>query len=80
MFVQDKKIDILDEDKYGYWEKSGKMIVLKTLLKIWHKQNHRVLLFTQSKKVFISYYHYNYLTKYYYYSIMCRDSLLKMNY
>jgi len=32
-------------------EHSGKMIVLKTLLKIWSKQDNRCLLFTQSKQM-----------------------------
>lgn len=36
---------------YGHWKKSGKMIVVEALLKMWKKQNHRVLLFTQSVKV-----------------------------
>lgn len=35
----------------GYWKKSGKMIVVEALLKMWKKQGHRVLLFTQSVKV-----------------------------
>lgn len=35
----------------GYPKRSGKMIVLETLLKIWFKQDHRCLLFTQSKQM-----------------------------
>jgi len=35
----------------GYTKRSGKMIVLETLLKIWFKQNNRCLLFTQSKQM-----------------------------
>ena len=37
--------------EYGHWKRSGKMIVVESLLQLWKKQNHRVLLFTQSKQV-----------------------------
>ena len=37
--------------QYGYPKRSGKMIVLETLLKIWHKQHNRCLLFTQGKQM-----------------------------
>ncbi|EFA07002.2 DNA excision repair protein ERCC-6 [Tribolium castaneum] len=37
------------DKKFGYYKKSGKMIVVSALLKIWKKQKHRVLLFTQSR-------------------------------
>lgn len=40
-----------DVDEYGYWERSGKMIVVESLLKLWKKQGHKVLLFTQSRQV-----------------------------
>jgi len=40
-----------DDEGYGYFERSGKMIVVHSLLKIWKKQNHRVLLFTQSRQM-----------------------------
>ncbi len=36
---------------YGYYKRSGKMIVVESLLKLWKQQNHRVLLFSQSKQV-----------------------------
>lgn len=36
---------------YGYYKRSGKMIVVSALLKIWKKQGHRVLLFTQSRSM-----------------------------
>ena len=39
------------EDRYGHWSKAGKMIVMEALLKMWHRQEHRVLIFTQSKQV-----------------------------
>ncbi|CAG5128960.1 unnamed protein product [Candidula unifasciata] len=37
------------ECQFGYYKRSGKMIVVEALLRLWHKQKHRVLLFTQSK-------------------------------
>lgn len=40
-----------DVAQCGYIKRSGKMIVLETLLKIWHKQENRCLLFTQSKQM-----------------------------
>nr|XP_002736872.2 PREDICTED: DNA excision repair protein ERCC-6-like [Saccoglossus kowalevskii] len=43
--------DIPEEMRYGYWKKSGKLIVIESLLKLWKKQGHRVLLFTQSKQM-----------------------------
>ncbi|KAG5895534.1 hypothetical protein JTB14_010678 [Gonioctena quinquepunctata] len=46
--------DSLPEDEqFGYYKKSGKMIVVSALLKIWKKQGHRVLLFTQSRKMIV---------------------------
>ncbi len=39
---------------YGYWKRSGKMIVVESLLKLWKQQNHRVLLFSQTKQVSIT--------------------------
>lgn len=50
-YMQESDANMPEEERYGYWRKSGKMIVLETLLKIWHKQNHKVLLFSQGKKV-----------------------------
>ncbi|KAK9731582.1 SNF2-related domain [Popillia japonica] len=37
------------ENSMGYYKKSGKMVVVSALLKIWKKQKHRVLLFTQTR-------------------------------
>ncbi|GFU83339.1 DNA excision repair protein ERCC-6 [Trichonephila clavipes] len=42
---------LTEEDHYGYYKKSGKMIVVEALLRLWHEQGHRVLLFTQSKQM-----------------------------
>ncbi|XP_070580138.1 DNA excision repair protein ERCC-6-like [Ptychodera flava] len=43
--------DIPEERQFGFWKKSGKMIVVESLLKLWKKQQHRVLLFSQSKQM-----------------------------
>ena len=40
-----------EERKYGYYKRAGKMIVVESLLKLWHQQGHRVLLFTQSTQM-----------------------------
>ncbi|GFT87465.1 DNA excision repair protein ERCC-6 [Nephila pilipes] len=40
---------LAEEEYYGFYKRSGKMIVVETLLRLWYKQGHRVLLFTQSK-------------------------------
>lgn len=39
------------DDGYGDGRRSGKMIVVEALLKMWHEQGHRVLLFSQTKQV-----------------------------
>jgi DNA excision repair protein ERCC-6 len=39
------------EKTFGFWKRSGKMQVLDSLLRLWKKQNHRVLLFSQSRQV-----------------------------
>lgn len=67
--VEDEGSDIeLDpEDAFGHWTKSGKMIVVETLLRLWHKQKHKVLLFTQSRQMlcilenFVKQHNYTYL-------------------
>ncbi|KAG9470575.1 hypothetical protein GDO78_017340 [Eleutherodactylus coqui] len=46
-----KNEDIEEEEQFGYWKRSGKMIVVQSLLKIWQRQGHRVLLFTQSRQM-----------------------------
>ncbi len=40
-----------DGDSFGFWRHSAKMIVVRSLLKLWKRQGHRVLLFTQSKQM-----------------------------
>ncbi|CAL1529397.1 unnamed protein product [Lymnaea stagnalis] len=49
LFSQDAPTD--PEDQFGYHKRSGKMIVVEALLRLWHKQKHKVLLFTQSKSM-----------------------------
>ena len=39
------------DETYGHYQKSGKMMVVDALLKLWKKQNHKVLLFTQSRQM-----------------------------
>lgn len=46
------------DETYGHYHKSGKMMVVDALLKLWKKQGHKVLLFTQSRlmlKIFMNY-------------------------
>ncbi|KAL3181665.1 hypothetical protein MRX96_008481 [Rhipicephalus microplus] len=38
------------EMRYGFPGRSAKMAVIESLLRLWKKQNHRVLLFTQSRQ------------------------------
>jgi DNA excision repair protein ERCC-6 len=40
-----------ESDRFGYYKRSGKMIVVDTLLKLWKKQEGRVLLFSQSRSM-----------------------------
>ncbi|XP_076654691.1 DNA excision repair protein ERCC-6 isoform X2 [Halictus rubicundus] len=49
----DEDVDLSEEslDKFGCWKRSGKMTVVRSLLKIWKQQAHRVLLFTQGRQM-----------------------------
>ncbi|XP_076386841.1 DNA excision repair protein ERCC-6 isoform X2 [Megachile rotundata] len=49
----DEDINMSEEslETFGYWKRSGKMIVVQSLLKIWKKQGHRALLFTQGRQM-----------------------------
>ncbi|KAL6258772.1 hypothetical protein P5V15_010720 [Pogonomyrmex californicus] len=49
----DEDVDLSEEklEKFGYWKRAGKMTVVRSLLKIWQKQGHRVLLFTQGRQM-----------------------------
>ncbi|KAJ8924018.1 hypothetical protein NQ315_006795 [Exocentrus adspersus] len=39
------------EERFGFYKRSGKMVVVSALLKIWKRQGHRVLLFTQGRSM-----------------------------
>ena len=39
------------DNGYGFWNRSGKLIVVESLLKLWKEQGHRVLLFSQTRQV-----------------------------
>lgn len=41
----------IDLENFGYWKKSGKMTVVRSLLKMWKRQGHRVLLFSQGRQM-----------------------------
>ncbi len=43
--------EVENEEVFGHWRRSGKMVVVESLLKLWQTQGHKVLLFTQSKQV-----------------------------
>ena len=44
--------NITKSSDYGHWERSGKMLVVESLLRMWKEKKHRVLLFSQSKQVY----------------------------
>ncbi len=56
-----------ENSEFGHWKRSGKMIVVANLLRIWKKQGHKVLLFTQSVQMlkilqdFLQKYEYSYV-------------------
>lgn len=35
---------------HGHWSLSGKMVVLRALLRLWHEQGHRALIFAQTRQ------------------------------
>ncbi|KAM4730444.1 DNA excision repair protein ERCC-6 [Anableps anableps] len=39
------------EEHFGFWKRSGKLMVVESLLRLWFKQGQRVLLFTQSRQM-----------------------------
>ncbi|XP_057704062.1 DNA excision repair protein ERCC-6 isoform X2 [Corythoichthys intestinalis] len=43
--------ELTEEEHFGYWKRSGKLIVVESLLRLWFKQGNRVLLFTQSRQM-----------------------------
>ncbi|KAI3363158.1 hypothetical protein L3Q82_011808, partial [Scortum barcoo] len=42
---------LTEEEHFGFWKRSGKLVVVESLLRLWFKQGHRVLLFTQSRQM-----------------------------
>uniref|UniRef100_UPI0037E91CE4 DNA excision repair protein ERCC-6 n=1 Tax=Semicossyphus pulcher TaxID=241346 RepID=UPI0037E91CE4 len=58
---------LTEEEHFGFWKRSGKLMVVESLLRLWFKQGHRVLLFTQSRQmidileVFVKENNYSYL-------------------
>ncbi|XP_028395196.1 DNA excision repair protein ERCC-6-like [Dendronephthya gigantea] len=40
-----------NDSEYGHWKRAGKLIVVHSLLKLWKKQKHKVLLFTQTRQM-----------------------------
>ncbi|CAG9128760.1 unnamed protein product [Plutella xylostella] len=49
LYEAQEELEEIDEEKFGYWKRSGKMTVVHSLLKIWQKQGHRALIFSQSR-------------------------------
>ena len=68
---------------FGYYKRSGKMIVVDALLRIWQKQSHKVLVFTQSRQMikilesFMKYRSYTYLMMDGSTSVQTRQPLIK---
>ncbi|XP_045614522.2 DNA excision repair protein ERCC-6 isoform X2 [Procambarus clarkii] len=50
-FDDNYDFNLQPELKYGWWARSGKMHVLHSVLHLWLRQGHRVLLFTQSRQM-----------------------------
>ncbi|XP_013200032.1 DNA excision repair protein ERCC-6-like [Amyelois transitella] len=49
LYEAQDEMEHIDEQKFGHWKRSGKMTVVNSLLKIWQKQGHRALIFSQSR-------------------------------
>nr|ADO33005.1 cockayne syndrome protein [Biston betularia] len=49
LYEAQEDLEAIDEEKFGHWKRSGKMTVVNSLLKIWQKQGHRALIFSQSR-------------------------------
>ena len=49
--VSARKVEPRDMPDYGAIERSGKMQVVEQILQVWHKEGHRVLLFTQTRQM-----------------------------
>lgn len=44
---------VTDDTDYGYYRRSGKMQVVDALLRLWFKQGHKILLFTQGTQMMV---------------------------
>lgn len=42
---------LTEEEHFGFWKRSGKLIVVESLLRLWFRQGQRVLFFSQSRQV-----------------------------
>lgn len=49
LYEAQEEMEQIDEEKFGHWKRCGKMTVVNSLLKIWQKQGHRTLIFSQSR-------------------------------
>ena len=49
--VSGRKVEPRDVPDYGAVERSGKMQVVEQILQVWHREGHRVLLFTQTRQM-----------------------------
>lgn len=49
LYEAQEEMEHIDEEKFGHWKRCGKMTVVNSLLKIWQKQGHRALIFSQSR-------------------------------
>lgn len=49
LYEAQDEMEQIDEEKFGHWKRCGKMTVVNSLLKIWQKQGHRTLIFSQSR-------------------------------
>nr|CAB3243327.1 DNA excision repair protein ERCC-6 [Phallusia mammillata] len=83
LLVGEQEPPLDSERRFGFWKKSGKMIVIDSLLRIWKKQNKKVLLFTQSKLMlnvledFVKLRKYSYMTMHGGTTVSSRQPLVK---
>lgn len=83
LYEAQEEMEHIDEKRFGHWRRCGKMTVVNSLLKIWQKQGHRALIFTQSRAMlclleqFLQNYEYKYLKMDGTVSVSQRQSLIK---
>ncbi|XP_072932214.1 DNA excision repair protein ERCC-6-like [Epargyreus clarus] len=49
LYEAQEECEEINSENFGHWKRSGKMSVVHSLLKLWHKQGHRTLVFSQSR-------------------------------